>query len=109
MDSSLQTPLPTSNNTSSLNTKTLYVVPGTGFVDKATPGYDNIPTPVCHYANVEFKGDGGKTCKGTLLLENPRGHTYTLEQCLAQVNLTTKYITPCVDFNIKYCCISYDI
>lgn len=89
MDPSLLTPLPTSHNTSTLSTKTLYVVPATGCVDKATPGYDNITAPVCHFANVEFKGVGGKTCKGTLLLENPRGHTCTLEQCLAQVNITT--------------------
>ncbi|XP_053378371.1 isoleucine--tRNA ligase, cytoplasmic-like [Mercenaria mercenaria] len=85
-DANLQTVLPSSGNTSSLNRKTLYVVPCTGEVcDKTTAC--NITSPVCHFANVEYKGAGGKSCKGTLLLENPRGDTCTMAQLQSQVQV----------------------
>ncbi|RUS78123.1 hypothetical protein EGW08_014131 [Elysia chlorotica] len=39
----------------------------------------NVGWPVCHYVNIE-----GKSKKGTLLLENPRGDVLSLEEVQAQ-------------------------
>ena len=40
-----------------------------------------LVSPVCHFANVEYKGQ-----KGTLLLENPRGDILEVENLLEQVS-----------------------
>lgn len=78
-DPNLQSSLKPHQDLFTLATKTLYVMPK---AEKPTPC--NITSPVCHFSNVEVQA-GGKSFKGTLLLENPRGATCTVEQLLAQV------------------------
>jgi len=80
-DASCQTVLPNSTNVASLSSKMLYTSPEAGC--GAAPC--NINSPVCHFANVELRNSAGKTCKGTLLLENPRGATLTVSQLQEQV------------------------
>ena len=87
-DTKLSSPLTSKSDISSLNTKTLYVMAG---IKKLTPC--NITSPVCHFSNVEVKQADGKSTKGTVLLENPRGSTFTLEQLVNQVI----ELSPCVD------------
>lgn len=85
-DPALQTVLPSSQNTSNLHSKTLYVAPCTGeLYDK--PSASTVTSPVCHFSNIEYKDANGKTCKGTLLLENPRGDTCTMAQLQSQVQV----------------------
>lgn len=83
-DSKLQSALPTKGNISNLNTKTLYVVPCTG--EKCeTQTVSSLTSPSCHFTNVEYTDTSGKSYKGTLLLENPRGDTCTMLHLQSQV------------------------
>lgn len=81
-DASLQSPLTSKQDMASLASKTLYVMPR---AEKPTPC--NITSPVCHFSNLEGKLADGKSVKGTLLLENPRGSTCTVDQLVTQVSI----------------------
>jgi hypothetical protein len=84
-DANIQTPLSSSGNISNLNTKTLYVDACTGEQCGKQP-VGSLTSPVCHFTNIEYTDAGGKNCRGTLLLENPRGDTCTMSQLQSQVN-----------------------
>ena len=77
-DSNLATAVQPGSNTANLASKTLYVAASDNSTNKASPS--TLVSPVCHFANVEYKGQ-----KGTLLLENPRGDTLEVENLLEQV------------------------
>ena len=68
------------SNPANLASKTLYMAADSDSKNRTSPS--NLVSPVCHFANVEYKGQ-----KGTLLLENPRGDTLEVENLLEQVSL----------------------
>ena len=70
------------SNIANFSSKTLYVAVN----QDSKTGPSTLVSPVCHFANVEYKGQ-----KGTLLLENPRGESLEVEHMMAQV----KYIFKC--------------
>lgn len=78
-DSELKQELSTDTKVDSLSRRTIFITPQT--LSGAAP-YSTVTVdrPVCHYVNVEGKGQ-----KGTLLLENPRGEFLTLKEITAQV------------------------
>ena len=71
------------SNPANLASKTLYMAADSDSKNRTSPS--NLVSPVCHFANVEYKGQ-----KGTLLLENPRGDTLEVENLLEQVSLFEK-------------------
>lgn len=77
-DANLATAVQPGSNTANLASKTLYVSANDSSANKTSPS--TLVSPVCHFANVEYKGQ-----KGTLLLENPRGDTLEVENLLEQV------------------------
>ncbi|XP_048257578.1 isoleucine--tRNA ligase, cytoplasmic-like [Haliotis rufescens] len=64
------------------STRTLYI---SGSSNQSGPTPAGVTTPVCHFANVEVIRSKGKAEKGTLLLENPRGDTLSVDQLVDQV------------------------
>ena len=79
-DPNLTTVVQPGCNTANFSSKTLYVAANNDSKNKTSPS--TLVSPVCHFANVEYKGQ-----KGTLLLENPRGDTLEVENLLEQVRL----------------------
>lgn len=88
-DAGLKNELPSTTKPDTLSGQTLYVGPMVG-----TQGvqYTAVATPACHFVNVENSKGGSK--KGTLLLENPRGNTFNVDQLLAQVMVLFYYCKP---------------
>ncbi|XP_069101274.1 LOW QUALITY PROTEIN: isoleucine--tRNA ligase, cytoplasmic-like [Argopecten irradians] len=74
-DSNMSEVLPANVNVTSLAGKTLYVAA------KCQTGSAPASSPMCHFANVEMNG-----VKGTLLLENPKGVTLSVDQLRSQVS-----------------------
>lgn len=77
-DSSLSKELQDNSKVSSLSGQTVYVVPFIGAVD-GVKGSPTVNSPICHFANINGKQ------KGCVLLENPRGQTFSVEAVFEQV------------------------
>lgn len=77
-DNSLTKELSDTTKVSSLNGQTIYLVPYTGAVTGlcAPP---SVSSPYCHFANVNDKQ------MGCVLLENPRGQKFSVEEIYEQV------------------------
>ncbi|KAK3103923.1 hypothetical protein FSP39_022930 [Pinctada imbricata] len=81
-DSGLSKQLQSTAKISDLSGKTLYVAaPGR----KPSCQASTVTSPVCHFANVKTVAGKGKSLDGTVLLENPRGQTLTLDEVCTQV------------------------
>ena len=83
LDSALTQEVKGGDSVTALAGKTIYIVCQTGKSDVSASNNltSSVGWPVCHYVNIE-----GKSQKGTLLLENPRGDALSLEEIKAQVN-----------------------
>ena len=80
-DCNLTAPVQPGSNTANFSSKTLYVAVN----QESKPSTSSLVSPVCHFANVEYKGQ-----KGTLLLENPRGESLEVEHMMEQVKYSLK-------------------
>ena len=59
-------------------------------------GPSALSSPVCHFANVEYKGQ-----KGMLLLENPRGDSLKVENLLEQVGAFTFFFVDTMHISLR--------
>lgn len=80
-DTDFKQNISSAENILSLTSKTLYVTPVTGpSPDK--PINKGVTSSVCHFVNVKQEA---QKREATLLLENPRGDNFSLQQLQAQV------------------------
>ncbi|KAK3601599.1 hypothetical protein CHS0354_027846 [Potamilus streckersoni] len=84
-DFNLKQELDPSKDFHNLDTSTVYVSVASGKKSSCPAAPLNISSPVCHFANLELTSKASSKRKATLLLENPRGNSFTLKQLQEQI------------------------